>query len=170
MGQAAEVVDVLVQVGDADHAAGAELGGEVVDVAGVALGEGLVVGEVVGYALGELGVAELLGQGLGEAFDVGAELVGGVVDLVDDDAAKGEFRLDQFAVEVDGLVDRLALGAADDEEAGLGSASSLLTRLARAWKPSTMPLKALKNSARSAIRSKPTIRFKTLSAPRRRGR
>ena len=40
----------------------------------------------------------------------------------------------------------------------------MLTRLARAWKPSTMPLKALKNSARSASRSKPTIRLKTESA------
>ena len=54
LGQAGEVVDVLVEVGDADHAAGAQLVGEVVDVAGVALGQGLVVGEVGGDALGEV--------------------------------------------------------------------------------------------------------------------
>ena len=69
-GQAGEVVDVLVQVGDADYAAGAELVGQVVDVAGVALGQGLVVGEVGGDALGQVLVAELLGQGRGQVFDL----------------------------------------------------------------------------------------------------
>src|SRR4051794_9496117 len=107
LGEAGQVVDVLVQVGDADDAAGPQLGREVVDVAGVALGQSLIVGEVVGDAFGEVGVGELLGQRLGQVLDLGAELVGGVVDLVDNDAAEGELGLDQLAMEVDRLVDRL---------------------------------------------------------------
>ena len=51
------------------------------------------------------------------------------MDLVDDDAAEGQLRLDQFAVEVDGLVDRLSLRAADDEEAGLGVGEELVDAL-----------------------------------------
>ena len=42
------------------------------------------------------------------------------MDLVDDHAAEGQLRLDQLAVEVDRLVDRLPLRPADDQEAGVG--------------------------------------------------
>ena len=42
-----------------------------------------------------------------------------------------------------------------------GSASSSETRLARSRKPSTIPLKAWRNSPMSASRSIPTTRFST---------
>ncbi len=62
LGEAAEVVHVLVQVGDADHPLGAQLARQVLDVARVALGQRLVVGEVLADAARQVLVAEPLGQ------------------------------------------------------------------------------------------------------------
>ena len=62
LGQPGEVVDVLVQVGDADHALAAQLPLQPLDVGRVALGERLVVGEVVGDAPGQGLVAQSFGQ------------------------------------------------------------------------------------------------------------
>ena len=119
LGQAGEVVDVLVQVGDADHALGcAAPRARCSMLRGVALGQRLVVGEVLGDPLGQVLVAELLARSAGRSSPSPRRSLGRVVDLVDDHAAEGQLRLDQLAVEVDGLVDRLALRAADDEEAG----------------------------------------------------
>ena len=56
----------MVQVRDLDHGRAAELGDEAVDVAPVALGEQAEVVEVVGDAVGEIRVAQQLGQVLGE--------------------------------------------------------------------------------------------------------
>ncbi len=50
-----------------------------------------------------------------------------------------------------------------------GFLNRVLTRRARSWKPSIIPLKAVKNSDRSVSRSKPTIRLRierTTPAPR----
>ena len=65
--QRLEVVDVLVQVGDADHRLRVELAAEVLDVARVALGERLVVGEVLGDPLGQVVVEQAVEVGLGLA-------------------------------------------------------------------------------------------------------
>ena len=105
---------VLVEVGDGDDAWARELGLEALDVPAVALGEHVIVAEVLGHPLGEL-VAELTGEpgrhiaGLGVTEQV-------VVHAVDDHAAEGHPRRLELAPEVDRLLDRLALGRGDEEE------------------------------------------------------
>ena len=60
--QPGEVVHVVVQVRDLDHGGAAELGDEPVDVAAIALGEQAEVVEVLRDAVGELRLAQQLGQ------------------------------------------------------------------------------------------------------------
>ena len=115
--EALDVVDVLVEVGHRDDARLLEPAGEQLDVAPVPGGQHVVVAEILGHALGQL-VAQLRRELGGHVTRVGvAEQV--MVDAVDDHPAEGHARGLELAPEVDGLLDRLALGRGDEEEHGL---------------------------------------------------
>src|SRR5439155_16720802 len=117
LGEAAEVMDILVQVGDLDHRLGAELRRQMLDVSPVALGEGAIVAVVESDTLGQVLVAER-GRQLGREVLAGLRQLALEVHPVDDHPAEGQLRLHQLVMEVDGFLDGLALGPADDEEAG----------------------------------------------------
>src|SRR5918994_7689920 len=112
------------------------------DVAGIALRQRLVVGEVLGYPLGELVVEQLAEVRL---YLAARQIrLGLVVDLVDDHAADRQLRLDQLAVEVDGLLDWLALRPADDDEGGGRVGEQLGDPLGALAEPLDHPAEGLK--------------------------
>ena len=85
-----------------------------------------------------------------------------VVDSVHDHASERELRLHQLAMEANGLGDRLALGVRRRPgSTSRGSPAARSPALARSRKPSSIPLKAWKNSDRSSSTSTPVIRRRT---------
>ncbi len=106
--QALDVVDVVVEVGDEQQRLVAELGAQPGDVALVAPGEHVVVGEVLGHAGGELG-GQLIAERRARSLGLGvAEHV--VVDAVDDHPGERQPALLERTAKPDRLLDRARSG------------------------------------------------------------
>src|SRR5688572_16001642 len=124
--QPADVVHVLVQVGDLEDALAPHLARQALDVARVAAGQHLQVAEVVGHLAGQP-VAQLWSQGAGHVIGIAPILH--AMNAVDHHATERDAGGLQLAPEQQRLVDGLALGRADQQEHGAAVAQQALDGL-----------------------------------------